>query len=124
MIRIHYKLLFYILIVKIMKKIIALVAGPIIAFGAIFAFVSANATVADPQRQAPVHNQGLNFQASYQNGKVQMTWNKFVPASSSWQYYKVVRSTSIQQPYYPDHGYIQAIGDQNTTNYVDGNPSA
>jgi len=74
--------------------------------------------------QAPVHNQGLNFQATYQNGSVQMTWNKFTPQSSNWQYYKVVRSTNKQQPYYPDDGYIQVIGDNNTTSYVDSNPPA
>jgi len=66
-----------------------------------------------------VHNEGLNFQAKYQDGKVVMSWNKFVPTASAWQYYKVVRSTSLAKPYYPDHGYIQAIGDQSATSYVD-----
>ncbi len=74
--------------------------------------------------QTPVHNQWLNFQASYQNGEVNMTWNKFTPNSSNWQYYKVVRSTNMQQPYYPDHWYIKAIGDNNTTSYKDSNPPA
>lgn len=74
--------------------------------------------------QPPVHNQWLDFQASYQNGVVNMTWNKFVPQSSSWNYYKVVRSTDIQQPYYPDNGYIKAIGDQNQISYTDSNPPA
>ncbi len=77
-----------------------------------------------PQWQPPVHNNNLNFQATYQNGVVNMNWSHFYPSSSSWNYRKVVRSTNIEHPYYPDNGYIKAIGDQNTISYTDTNPPA
>ncbi len=71
-----------------------------------------------------VHNNNLNFQASYNNGVVNMTWNAFYPTSSSWKYWKVVKSTNKTNPIYPDDGYIKAIGNQGTTSYTDSNPPA
>ncbi len=85
-------------------------------------FVSAHGDSSEPSWQPAVHNDGLNFQATYQNGAVHMTWNKFVPQSSTWKYWKVVRSTNKQYPVYPDDGYIKYAGDQNFTSYTDTNP--
>ena len=69
-----------------------------------------------------VHNNDLNFQASYDDGVVNMTWNTFTPTSSNWKYRKVVRSTSKINPVYPDDGYIKYAGDINFTSYSDINP--
>lgn len=106
-----------------MKKLFGVLAASLLLLGTFSPLVSAVHT-SSSQWQPVIHNNDLGFNATYQNGAVQMSWNHFVPTQSSWKYWKVVRSTSLQQPYYPDHGYIKAIGDNNTTSYTDTNPPA
>lgn len=101
-----------------MKKIFTLC----FAFLLLLGFSFGTHTNTSSQWHSPVHNQNINFQATYQNGVVSMNWNQISHTQSNWQYRKVVRSTSLQQPYYPDHGYIKAIGSEVTTSYTDTNP--
>ena len=78
--------------------------------------------------QPTVHNNDLNFQASYDNGVVNMTWNTFTPTSSNWKYRKVMRSTTNKTPYYRQYAdqkqYIKYANDVNFTSYTDTNPPA
>jgi len=104
-----------------MKKVMSLLVAMVFAVGGLLtSFSFANGS--SPAYQPAVHNDAINFQASYQNGQVVMSWNTFVPTSSNWKYWKVVRSTSKSQPVYPDDGYIKYSSDMNFTSYTDSNP--
>ncbi|NOZ43573.1 MAG: hypothetical protein GXP45_00075 [bacterium] len=105
-----------------MKKLLSFVLSLVLLGASMTGLAFACETNTSPEWQAPVHNDGLNFQAKYSDGAVHMTWNKFVPQSSKWKYWKVVRSTSKQYPVYPDDGYIKYAGDKNFTSYTDSNP--
>lgn len=66
----------------------------------------------------------LNFSATYADGKVSTSrWNFAVPTGQSWQYRKVVRSSTNANPVYPDDGYIYYGGELSTSSYTDTNPS-
>ncbi len=75
-----------------------------------------------PTRKPVIHNDSLNFHATYSNWKVSMSWNRFNPTKSTWKYWKVVRSTTKQHPVYPDDKYIKYNSDKSFTSYTDGNP--
>lgn len=107
-----------------MKKFIALLSA-LMVFAVSMSWIAfATSTYDAPQWQAPVHNNNLNFQATYQNGVVSMNWSHFYPTSSTWNYRKVVRSTSKTNPVYPDDWYIKYARDTNFTSYTDTNPPA
>lgn len=107
-----------------MKKFIAILSA-VMMFAVSMSWITfANWGGSTPQWQLPVHNNNLNFQATYQNGMVNMTWSHFTPTSSTWKYRKVVRSTSKTNPVYPDDGYIKYAGDINFTSYTDTTPPA
>jgi len=70
-----------------------------------------------------VHNNGLNFKASYYDGVVSTSWTQFNSLwDHNWKYWKVVRSTTKAHPIYPDDSYIKYDSNRAFLNYVDKNP--
>ncbi|MBN2306964.1 S-layer homology domain-containing protein, partial [Candidatus Peregrinibacteria bacterium] len=65
----------------------------------------------------PILEEALEFEAVLDGDQVNTSWVKYAP--EGFNYYKVIRSTTNPDPVYPDDGYIQAIGDADTTSYVD-----
>ena len=99
-----------------MKKILslALLAG---------LFVSAGFATYSESSWSTSYPGTFNFKASYTDGKVAMTWNKFtVPSGKSFAYYKVIRSQTKESPVYPEDGYITYNSDLSFTSYADENP--
>ena len=62
----------------------------------------------------------LNFKANLNNWVVETSWDKFLKSSDYWfSYYKVVRSSTKSNPYYPEDGYIYYTSDIDKTSYID-----
>lgn len=57
------------------------------------------------------------------NGYVEATWSKY-NQSNNFTYYKLVRSSTVTSPVYPDNGYIYYSSDVNVLSYVDKNVPA
>ena len=70
-----------------MKKIVAIVSSFVLLGTMLLWFVSANGDYTAPTYQPPVHNESLNFQATYQNGAVYLNWKTMpLPAGDTWKY--------------------------------------
>ena len=91
----------------------------ILVFGLLFATPAMTLAIGSASNgyNEPVLETGLAFEAVLDGDRVETSWAKFAP--EGFNYYKVIRSTANPDPVYPDDGYIQAIGDADTTSYVD-----
>ncbi len=89
----------------------------LVAFLVIGGISVAHATSSGSGYNAPIVMDEFHFTATYSNGEVHMGWNAYVP--SNFNYYKVIRSTTEQNPVYPDDGYIKYSSDADFTSYVD-----
>lgn len=70
-----------------------------------------------------IDDNNLNFQAILEDWSVQTSWNSFTKSWEYWfSYYKVIRSQTKSNPYYPEDGYISYISDIENTNYTDNKP--
>ncbi len=59
----------------------------------------------------------FNFSATLNNlGKVETSWDEYIP--EGFDYYKLIRSVTNQDPVYPDDGYI-FYGGEGETSYTD-----
>ena len=65
----------------------------------------------------PVFMGDFGFEAVLNDSQVDTSWDAYAP--DGFNYYKVVRSTTNNNPVYPDDSYIKAISDANTTTYSD-----
>ncbi|MBT3729678.1 hypothetical protein HOF65_06495 [bacterium] len=63
----------------------------------------------------------MNFDADLEDGDVYMKWSAF-RSDEKMKYYKVIRSATVENPVYPDNGYIKVITNINTTKFVDYKP--
>ncbi len=64
----------------------------------------------------------LNFSATLgKDNKVYMSWRDFDSIGLRWnfKYYKIIRSTDVSDPIYPEEWYIGTISESNITSYVD-----
>ena len=52
------------------------------------------------------------------SGNVEATWSKY-NKSNNFTYYKLVRSSTVTSPVYPDNGYIYYSSDVNVLSYTD-----
>jgi len=69
----------------------------------------------------PIQDDSLNFDADLEDGDVYMKWSAF-RSDEKMKYYKVIRSATVENPVYPDNGYIKVITNINTTKFVDYKP--
>ncbi len=104
------------------KKFTQLFIG-LVAFLAIgFTSVSFATYSSDNGYNAPTLMNSMNFSATVSNGAVHTNWSAYAP--NGFDYYKVIRSTTEQDPVYPDHGYIKYSSDVDFTSYIDYDPPA
>jgi len=57
------------------------------------------------------------------SGNIEATWSKY-NKSDNFTYYKLVRSSSVTSPVYPENGYIYYSSDVNSLSYVDNSVPA
>lgn len=108
---------------NVSKKVFSFVVLMVFSFANLFVLATNNGT--ELSRQPAVQADYLNFQATYQNGVVNMSWNHFtLPSGDNWTYWKVMRSTTNPNPVYknPGDNYIKYSSDMNFTSYTDNNP--
>ena len=80
-------------------------------------------TTTSSEYKTPVIKTALNFSATYANGKVSTSWKNIdVVTNTPMKWYKVIKSTTVTSPVYPDNWYIQAISDRTQTSFVETNP--
>ena len=102
-----------------MKKIIF-----VALFGLFFLFAVGFKTVLAMSSEsggydAVTYDDAISFAATPNtNGGVNTTWSKYTHAEA-FTYYKVIRSTTNNNPVYPDDGYIYYTGDVNELSYTD-----
>ncbi len=83
-------------------------------------FTYAMTSLTDSGYNTPVYKAELNFTAtSNSEGDVDMTWDSYAPAG--FNYYKVVRSTTNENPVYPEDSYIKADSNPDASSYTDTN---
>lgn len=70
---------------------------------------------------AAIVDWSIKFEAKLDWSKVYTSWTAYNKAEK-FKYYKVVRSDSVSNPVYPDHGYIKYEWDVNKTQFIDYNP--
>jgi hypothetical protein len=69
--------------------------------------------------EAVTYDDAISFSATLKaDGSVMTTWSKYNHAEG-FTYYKVVRSTTNNNPVYPEDGYIYYTGNQDELSYVD-----
>jgi hypothetical protein len=79
-------------------------------------------TVTNPEYNPHTVIGDMNFSAYLtETGTVEMSWSEYAPAG--FNYYKVIRSQTNQDPVYPDDSYIYGSGIGNVT-YTDTNVPA
>jgi len=85
----------------------------------IFSFVSVFATVTSSNGyNTPIMDWSIEFRAVLEDGKVYTKWTKY--NKNEWfKYYKVIRSSTVSNPVYPDNGYIKYSSDINFLSYID-----
>ncbi len=70
---------------------------------------------------APQYPTDLHFEAHLTDeGKVETNWNKYVP--EGFNYYKVIRSATNENPVYPDDKYIFYTSKTDELSYTDATP--
>ena len=78
----------------------------------------ATTTSIDSSYNTPIYKSELNFTAVLNiEGKVDTSWTPYAPAG--FNYYKVIRSTTNENPVYPDDGYIKADSNPDASGYTD-----
>lgn len=78
--------------------------------------------VADEYSDDPSIEIVLNAVKNEDNTKTNLTWTKYEGGDLKW--YKVVRSSKNELPYYPNDGYIGVLSYANETSFVDEDPSS
>lgn len=108
---------YYIMIKKIFSTILFIVM--------LFGLVQVNATTTSTSSwyNTRILDNSLNFKAEYSNGVVYTSWTAY-NQNDSFKYYKVVRSTTVSDPIYPDNGYIKYTSNVNDTSYTDKSPKS
>lgn len=80
-------------------------------------------TTTSSEYKTPITKTTLDFSAAYANGKVSTSWKNInVVTNTAMKWYKVIKSTTVASPVYPDNWYIQAISDRSQTSFVETNP--
>jgi hypothetical protein len=70
-----------------------------------------------------IYDSSIDFEAVLNSqGKVEAKWSKY-NKSDDFTFYKLVRSSSVSNPVYPDNGYIFYSSDINNLSYLDPNVS-
>lgn len=69
---------------------------------------------------SPILYEDFQFTAERDGTTVYMSWKPFLK-DVNFKYYKVIRSSTNENPVYPDHGYIKYSSDRNFTEYKDYN---
>jgi len=70
-----------------------------------------------------IYDSSIDFEAVLNSqGKVEAKWSKY-NKSDDFTFYKLVRSSSVSNPVYPDNGYIFYSSDINNLSYLDANVS-
>lgn len=77
----------------------------------------ATTTTTDSSYNTPIYRSELNFTATLNGDKVDMSWMPYAPAG--FNYYKVIRSTTNENPVYPEDSYIKADGNPDASSYTD-----
>ncbi len=101
------------------KKIFSAVLLTVMLLG----FAQVNAWDYSSGYNTRILDNSLNFKAEYSNGVVYTSWAAY-NQNDSFKYYKVVRSISVSDPIYPDHGYIKYSSNVNDTSYTDKSPKS
>ncbi|MCX5795241.1 MAG: hypothetical protein NTY77_07100 [Elusimicrobia bacterium] len=65
----------------------------------------------------PTLVRAIGFSAWYEGGRVIATWKKYKRAD--FKAYKLVRSSTMHDPVYPENGELFSAGDRAVTRYVD-----
>jgi hypothetical protein len=90
----------------------------------LFSFVgTVNATTTSSNTgsdyEAVVYDNTIQFNAVLNSsGNVEASWSKY-DKSNTFTYYKLVRSSTVTSPIYPDNGYIYYSSDVNSLSYID-----
>ncbi len=103
------------------KKIFSTVLLTVMLLGSFQ--VNAQSTSTSNGYNARILDNSLNFKAEYSNGVVYTSWTAY-DQNDSFKRYKVVRSTTVSDPIYPDNSYIKAIGSVGTTSHIDKSPKS
>lgn len=103
------------------KKIFAVVLLTFMLLGLVQ--VNAQTTSASSWYNTRILDNSLNFKAEYSNWVVYTSWTAY-NQNDGFKYYKVVRSTTVSDPIYPDNWYIKAESNLNNTNYTDKSPKS
>lgn len=99
----------------------------IIVFGLLFSgILSVQATVSsssDSGYEPVIYDNTIEFEAFLNSqGKVEAKWSKY-NKNDDFTFYKLVRSSFVSNPVYPDNGYIFYSSDINNLSYLDSNVS-
>lgn len=88
----------------------------------LFSFVgiaSATTESSTTSNDSVVYDSTIEFNAVLNSsGKVETHWSKY-NKNETFTYYKLVRSSTVTSPVYPDNGYIYYSSDVNSLSYVD-----
>ena len=101
-----------------MKKLKIFLWIVIISF---FSFASAEYTTTTSSSNwynTPIIDGSIEFKAEQDNGKVYTKWTVY-DKDEKFKYYKVIRSQKVENPVYPDHGYIKYDSSVNNTEFID-----
>jgi hypothetical protein len=95
----------------------------------LFSFVGiAGATVGlstNSGYEAVIYDNTIQFNAVLNNsGNVEASWSAYTKSSEMLTYYKLVRSSTVINPVYPDNGYIYYSSNVDTLSYTDTNVPA
>ncbi|MFA5208365.1 MAG: Kazal-type serine protease inhibitor family protein [Candidatus Paceibacterota bacterium] len=95
----------------------------------LFSFAGAvNATVDSSTSSgydAVIYDSTIQFSAVLNSsGNVETSWSAYTKSSEMLTYYKLVRSSTVANPVYPDNGYIFYSSDVDTLSYTDSNVPA
>ena len=67
--------------------------------------------------KAPILVRAIGFTARYQNGRVITSWRRYKRAD--FKSYRLVRSSTMRDPVYPENGELFSTADRAVTRYED-----
>lgn len=103
-----------------MTKIIKLLTI-LISFLFVSSYVFATSETSSNWYNQAIFDWSIEFKAELDGNNVYTKWTTY--DKGEWfQFYKIIRSDSVENPIYPDNGYIEYYTDVNKTEYVDYNP--
>lgn len=102
------------------KMFLAIIAFVLLGIWTTFA-INSSSYSSDWWYNTPIIDWSIKFEAKLDGSKVYTKWSKY-NKDEKFKYYKVVRSSTVSSPVYPDNGYIKYEWDLNKTEFVDYKP--